>query len=124
MKDIISKYLLAAHGVYYIVTALWAVLFLDSFSLVLGHQPHVALYGFVIQTFGMVLVGLGTIYVLGAMKKLETRTVLLLAAMTSTAIVLMELWYLPKMGFTLFTLDMIQEMGAAILFGYAYLKKH
>ena len=115
-KAKLGKYVIGFQGFYYFITGLWASISLESFNAVVGHTHPGP--GFEMHSIAAMSVVLG-LYYLHIVRKPDwfktNRDIAYLVIGVALAVVLVELVYLPGMGFNLFWFDMVEEAIIAIL---------
>lgn len=108
------KLVLSFQGLYYVITGLWAMISLDSFSRVTEH------YGdpFEMHSIAAMAFVIGVFFLWSAFKAWLRRPVGLLALGFVLAIMIPELIYLPKLGNPpLFWVDFALEGVIGVLLG-------
>jgi len=113
-----ARYLIGFQGFYYFITGLWAIISIDHFNKIVGHA-HEGL-PFEMHSIAAMSVVLGLYFIYAVRKKdwfKKNKDVLYLVAGIALSVVVVELIYLPKMGWSLFWLDLVEEIAivAALL---------
>jgi len=111
--------LLGLHGIYYIATGLWAVIAFDHFSLVV--RPDQLPPAFEAHVIAGIVIALGIVYMWASRNKIH-QSVFLTASLVAAAFFLVELFFLPTMGWTLLWFDLFEEAIATVFFGYAFIR--
>lgn len=115
------KIILLFQGVYYISTAFWAIVSLDSFSQVTGHFGD----PFEMHSIAALALVLGIFFIWGVIKEEVRKYAAFLALGTAITVIIPELIYLPKIGNPiLFWIDFIEESIVALLLTMCLLAKH
>lgn len=116
-----TQTILFLHGFYYAITALWALISLDHFAQITLHPIGDPFEMHSIATMALVL-GITFAYVAWQWKKNQEKNAQLirftvwLALGMALAIILPELYYLPKEGFSWFWFDLVEEVIIAGIF--------
>ena len=123
-KSLLGKYVIAFQGFYYLITGLWALIALDSFNRVVGHG-HQGL-AFEMHSIAAMSVVLGLYYISVVRKPdwfKKRIDVAYLVIGVALAVVIVEIVYLPLMGWNLFWLDLAEEVLIVLLLLWV-IKKH
>lgn len=121
MKEKILKYILVWQGFYYGLTGIWAIVSLESFSLITRHPVHDA---FDMHSIAALAVVLGIMFVWGAYDVRYRFFAAVLALLSAVAIVIPELVYFSEIKGTLFVPDLFEEILIAVLLAIGlYLKR-
>lgn len=106
-----GKYVIGFQGIYYLITGLWALVSIDFFNRVIGHA-HEGL-AFEMHSIAAMSVVLGLFFIYSVRKDdwfKSNKEIIYLVIGIALAVVVIELIYLPKMGWNLFWLDLIEEI--------------
>ena len=115
-KSTLGRYVIGLQGFYYLVTGLWALISIESFNSFVGHA-HEGL-PFEMHSIAAMSVVLGLYFIYSVRRPNWFKTnkdVVYLVVGIALAVVIIELVYLPAMGWNLFWLDLIEEIIIAAL---------
>ena len=115
----IVSWILALHGAYYALTGVWALISLESFNRVVGYV-HIG-NAFEMHSIAAMAIALGIVFMIAAKDIKHNKLIVLTASLVALSVVIIEIIYLPGMGWNLFWLDLIEEIAVAGIFGYYYL---
>ncbi len=112
----VTRWALGLHGAYYLITGIWAIISLESFNRFVMHEhPGGA---FEMHSIAAMAVVLGIAFIYAAHDIGKNIPLVAVAFGIALAIILPELYYLPRMeGFNLFWFDLVEEIVVAIIFG-------
>ena len=112
----LGRYAIGFQGLYYLLTGIWALISIDSFNYVVGHA-HEGL-PFEMHSIAAMSVVLGLYFIYSVREQnwyKSNKNIIYLVIGIALSVVLVELVYLPKMGWNLFWLDLIEEIIIIIL---------
>lgn len=108
----VLKVVLSFQGLYYLLTGLWSVIDIDSFSRFTQYQGDY----FLKHTAGVLFSILGLLFVYSVVKKQLIGSIKFFAFLTALGVVLVEVLYLEKIGNPLpFQVDFVIELTIAFL---------
>jgi len=113
--------ILGLHALYYIFTGMWALVSIDSFNAVVGHF-HEGL-PFEMHSIALMSMVLGFAFLYAAYHLKKEKTLVFLALGIALAVIAVEIAYLPRMGWNLFWLDMIEEIIVSAILGFYLFNK-
>lgn len=120
MRQKLFRTILFWQGLYYVVTGLWAIVSLESFSVITRHEVHGD--AFEMQSIAALAGVLGLFFVWGARRLELRRPAAWLALGSAVAIIVLELVYFSEIRGTLFVPDLFEESFVAVLLGWALLR--
>ena len=112
----LGRYVIGFQGFYYLITGLWALLFLSNFERVVGHM-HEGL-PFEMHSIAAMSVVLGVYFIYSVRSRNWFKNNISIAYLVmgiALSVILVELFYLPKMGWNLFWVDLIEEILITLL---------
>lgn len=114
------KYVLLVLGLYYFLTGLWSIIDIESFSDFTRYQGDF----FLKHTAGVLFSVLGLIFSYSAIKKRLMEEIKYFALLTTVGVMVVEVYYLPRIGNPLpFWIDFTIEGIAALLIFFTLFPK-
>lgn len=112
--------LVAAQGVYYVATGLWAILSISTFQMVTG--PKIDLW--LVKTVGMLLISSGTVFLVAAIRKNVVPEVMILAMGNAFSFAIIDITYvlLDRIS-RIYLLDAFAEIALIVLWIFAWRAK-
>ncbi len=99
------KAVLLLQGLYYVVTGIWPLVWLESFLWVVGPKPDL----FQLRTTTLLITVIGAVLMLGARQRRPSADVVVLGIATAAVLALVELWHIE-------TLRLVYLADAAVEF--------
>lgn len=112
----LGRYLIGFQGFYYLFTGIWALISIESFNYIVGHTHDNSF--FEMHTIAAMSVVLGLFFIYSIKEKnwyKKNLNVAYLVMGITLSVIIIELIYLPSMGWNLFWLDLIEEFLIFIL---------
>ncbi len=106
----LGRYVIGFQGFYYLIAGLWALISIESFNYIIGHIHENSF--FEMHSIAAMSVVLGIYFIYSVKEKdwyKKNLNVSYLVIGIALAIIIVELIYLPSMGWNLFWLDLIEE---------------
>jgi len=107
---------LRLHALYYLVTGIWALVSLSTFTLAVGdfHTGN----EYEVHTISAAALALGVVFILASRYHKPNREIVLTASLVALAVASVEIAYLPSRGWSLHWLNVVENVFAAGYFGY------
>ena len=112
----LGRYVIGFQGFYYFLTGIWALISLSSFEKIVGHFHEGS--AFEMHTIAAMSVVLGLFFIYSIKENdwyKKNFNVVYLVIGIALSVIVIELIYLPSMGWNLFWLDLIEEIIIVIL---------
>lgn len=120
MKLNTLKITLLFQGVYYLITGVWSIIDIESFSYFTKYRGDF----FLKHTAGLLFSVLGAIFIYYVIKNQLTTSITYFAFITALGVALIELYYIPRIGNLLpFWIDFSLQGLIAIFLLFSQLKK-